>query len=389
MNINLPFSYTKNRYGMTQIHLRGGVTRAFSERRVWRPSEVAEMTQLMHQRQDSVMGFYEAYATMRTIYQQKGLHMPDTLYAMGEVEDIQEEQISSWNPRTTHSILATQSFTDMVVAATLSAPNAPLRQEDIITESGTIFFEKPLYLRDFKSMLRPDDPFHAAYAMDHPIRAIHWYPKLSDPAFYGIETLIEGTYVREDIEAYQANAPNAALAPVGYWDHLVTATTGVAQINATPEEHDKKPTAIKHAIAMLRSAKAILDSPLSTQNTGETKHRQKKSKRSRRAKDIDTSTVRVVSLRRPEYGKYELDAATGHTPKTPQRMHWVRGHWRNQWYPSAQEHRPRWIDGYIKGNADYGDVTDRPTVYLATGDTPPAGRHETPNKLTTTEGRTQ
>lgn len=389
MYINLPISYVENRHGATQIKLHGGATRAFSGRTIWRPTEVAEMVHLMHQRESSVMGFYEAYVTMRTIYQQKGQQMAIDIDTISEIETLKEEQMLSWDPRESTNILATQDFTDMVVAATLSAPNAPLRREDIIAESGTLFFEKPLYLQRFKSMLRPDDPYHAAYDMDHPIRAIHWYPKLNDPAFYGIETLIEGTYVREDIEAYQASAPNAALAPVGFWDHLVAATTGVAQIDATPEEHDKKPSAIKHAIAMLRSAKAILDSPLSTQNTGETQPRKKKSKRSRRAKDIDTSTVRVLSLRRPEYGKYELDAATGHTPKTPQRMHWVRGHWRNQWYPSAQEHRPRWIDGYIKGNADYGDVTDRPTVYLATGDTPPAGRHETPNKLTTTEGRTQ
>jgi hypothetical protein len=27
----------------------------------------------------------------------------------------------------------------------------------------------------------------------------------------------------------------------------------------------------------------------------------------------------------------------------------VSGHWRNQWYPASEVHRPRWIDGYVKG----------------------------------------
>jgi hypothetical protein len=30
----------------------------------------------------------------------------------------------------------------------------------------------------------------------------------------------------------------------------------------------------------------------------------------------------------------------------------VDGHWRNQWYPKKEVHRPRWIDGYVKGPAD-------------------------------------
>jgi hypothetical protein len=30
----------------------------------------------------------------------------------------------------------------------------------------------------------------------------------------------------------------------------------------------------------------------------------------------------------------------------------VQGHWRNQWYPSLQSHRPRWISEYVKGPED-------------------------------------
>jgi hypothetical protein len=30
----------------------------------------------------------------------------------------------------------------------------------------------------------------------------------------------------------------------------------------------------------------------------------------------------------------------------------VRGHWRNQWYPSLNAHRQRWISPYVKGPED-------------------------------------
>lgn len=36
----------------------------------------------------------------------------------------------------------------------------------------------------------------------------------------------------------------------------------------------------------------------------------------------------------------------------------VRGHWRNQWYPSIQAHRPKWIAEYLKGPDDAPLVVD-------------------------------
>lgn len=30
----------------------------------------------------------------------------------------------------------------------------------------------------------------------------------------------------------------------------------------------------------------------------------------------------------------------------------VRGHWRNQWYPSTQVHRPKYVPSYVKGPED-------------------------------------
>ena len=34
------------------------------------------------------------------------------------------------------------------------------------------------------------------------------------------------------------------------------------------------------------------------------------------------------------------------------RHRWMRGHWRNQYYPSRNDHRPIWIDPHFAGPED-------------------------------------
>jgi len=64
---------------------------------------------------------------------------------------------------------------------------------------------------------------------------------------------------------------------------------------------------------------------------------------------LDPPEVRVVMLRRKETTHHEHN-----TGETIERTHrWlVRGHWRNQWYPSMGVHRPKWIPEHIKGPDD-------------------------------------
>ena len=62
-----------------------------------------------------------------------------------------------------------------------------------------------------------------------------------------------------------------------------------------------------------------------------------------------TDGVRVLSLRR--------SSARGSGPGDGEHHEYhhrwiVRGHWRQQWYASRQEHRPRWIAPHLKGPDD-------------------------------------
>lgn len=68
------------------------------------------------------------------------------------------------------------------------------------------------------------------------------------------------------------------------------------------------------------------------------------------------NAVRVVHIR----DRADTPHREQHTDRAF-RIRWtVRGHWRNQWYPSRNEHRPVWINPHVKGPQD---------APLRTGDT--------------------
>jgi hypothetical protein len=57
-------------------------------------------------------------------------------------------------------------------------------------------------------------------------------------------------------------------------------------------------------------------------------------------------TVNTVALRRSQHSDDSPILATGRE----YRHQWiVSGHWRKQWYPSIEDHRPIWISPHIKG----------------------------------------
>jgi hypothetical protein len=59
--------------------------------------------------------------------------------------------------------------------------------------------------------------------------------------------------------------------------------------------------------------------------------------------------VRLVELRRP---KTTSNAAESTAAREYHHRWIVRGHWRQQWYPARQVHRPVWIAPHVKGPGD-------------------------------------
>jgi hypothetical protein len=59
--------------------------------------------------------------------------------------------------------------------------------------------------------------------------------------------------------------------------------------------------------------------------------------------------VRVVELRRREHQQHD----ESHAVAVEWSCQWlVRGHWRQQYFPASNEHRPLWIEPHIKGPSD-------------------------------------
>jgi hypothetical protein len=63
----------------------------------------------------------------------------------------------------------------------------------------------------------------------------------------------------------------------------------------------------------------------------------------------DHDTTHVVTLRRDAAERVRAFEAAS---REYRHRWWVAGHYRNQWYPSVQLHRPVWIAPYLKGDPD-------------------------------------
>ncbi len=64
-------------------------------------------------------------------------------------------------------------------------------------------------------------------------------------------------------------------------------------------------------------------------------------------------TVRYIDLRRARTEPTDRADDENRASSREYRHRWVvRGHWRNQWYPSRNDHRPIWIDPHFAGPED-------------------------------------
>ncbi|KAB8186944.1 hypothetical protein FH608_046500 [Nonomuraea phyllanthi] len=92
---------------------------------------------------------------------------------------------------------------------------------------------------------------------------------------------------------------------------------------------------------ILKSAWLLMQQPVATVSDAEYKRHDRR--RLERQK-IEPSRVRVIMLRRAK-----TTSEHGDSDREFHHQWIVRGHWRQQWYPSRGVHRPVWIAPHIKG----------------------------------------
>lgn len=119
-------------------------------------------------------------------------------------------------------------------------------------------------------------------------------------------------------------------------------------------------TEMTHEIRWIYAAFHLMSQRLAIQIEHETDRATRR--RAERDKKIVPRKFRVISLRRYEEAKEKHQRSGGIGEPTEYKWQWtVRGHWRQQWYPSEQIHKQIFIESFIKGpeDAPFKPIGDR------------------------------
>jgi hypothetical protein len=244
----------------------------------------------------------------------------------------------------------TSDMTALAHHAAASLTDFDMRPEDLPAPVGMLVFEDP--------------PMRYEAAGNQPIRLVTWGPWLGHLAVdYWSGTREYLDQVDAALPAYMANldpAENekwlrakfahvrpgqmAALHPIHGFTYQRTTLIepGTPDLSGTPEGD----------IALLRLIQATWLLMGQSLATSERVAADRPSRRRIQRLDRDYGTeVRLIRLRR---ARTDRGTDPAERPGTREYQHrWVvRGHWRDQWYPSRGAHRPLWISPYIAGPED-------------------------------------
>lgn len=313
----------------------------------WSPREALQAVQNMSVYHRSLYGYMDAKQVLEQMGQDHHLLQDPHDNALYEASVLEDKE--------TMVILAQPDFTQMLLAAAMTAPSEALHHDELLARNGVVFFSEE---QDFSEL---------TMSAEHPVRAIQWMTVESLRGTHMIgKVLYEGHHEWSRLMA--ATAPEDTGGPdqitIGIPErhqHLLPSEfidTSVAVGRDIPSTSE-----FSGLLGLFRSITAIAASSHTQDDTvavvQKKKAQKRKNSRSSRGPNSDPS-VRVLSLVNSEYGQYEMDAATGRKL----RQHWVRGHWRNQWYSSIQQNRRIWVDGFVRGNRELGTLTG-PKVYVA------------------------
>lgn len=304
--------------GRVQLHFPGErPLEPFTPRVQWKPKDAIEIKRLMTSFYESAFGLFAAHESVLRAGLDEGF-----------AQEAAAESRQLWAQEDLLLVFAKDSYLDMLEAAAITAPAGELNDDELLASSGVMLFE---HERNIPAFTAEDD--------DVPVRGLTW--KVED-GHLTVQVMIDGHH--------ELDNPGRVEPPADCYAYLYQLNLLKAPMrNPIVPGHDEE--GINALLGYLRSIKVIAQSPATSSTVVQPKARPKK--KGMQAASAQPRSIRVLSLRNADHGRYELDAATGRKV----RQHWVRGHWRNQWYPSLNDNRAIWIDGYIKGDASLGVVT--------------------------------
>jgi hypothetical protein len=222
----------------------------------------------------------------------------------------------------------TRDIVDVLEQAAPSLPSFILHVEDLPSPHGFVWLERAIVVPDI------NDKSLVVRGFGWTLSALRLPDGTSEPAVI----MLAWTDPRDPRDHAYGEFRDAFGAPLG----LLSMLAGIFPINVAWQEAHGRPKATglgEFWLTLLR----FMDEPwINTERYEPDRHLSKRAMRTLN----HVPEVHVVHLRRA--------AARGNTDPGAGNVEWshrwlVRGHWRNQWYPSLEVHKPRWIAEHVKG----------------------------------------
>lgn len=238
----------------------------------------------------------------------------------------------------------TEPMTELAVAAGRSLPGFNLMPEDLPAKNGFIYFAKPIDVVDYAEFYEGEgcSPI-VAVAWSSPWTGgnpdwkrggvwFTWYADRDGMMDYAVQ---RGILTRQQCDSLRAGVgplliDNESQSP--FTPEPVPDQYGSFELNG-----------IVGWMATLKSAWLLMTQPLARVEDAVF---DRAARRRAEREGKQPPRVRVIHLRRPAGARHDGSSREYH-------HQWVvRGHWRQQWYPSREVHRPVWIAPHVKGPED-------------------------------------
>lgn len=255
--------------------------------------------------------------------------------------------------------VADADLVSVLLDAAEGMPDSPLLDSDAIDTSGLLWFAQPIALRS--SMTAPDGEVIDVEAR---LAGLLWREQPDDDGRPGLSIRMVLLSSREAIGIDMPGRPGVSVA-----DSTVTWPYGFTLEEAWDAYRSADPKASRSKTLLMLWRFTATFWHLSRQRITTTELvRPAKAVRSNAARAgirIPDDGITVIALRHAA----GASAGSGQPDRahTGYRVRWaVRGHWRQQWYPSLGLNRPVFIHPYLKG-PDGAPFKDSTTVWVATG----------------------
>ncbi|MFF7048226.1 hypothetical protein ACFY94_07685 [Streptomyces griseorubiginosus] len=224
----------------------------------------------------------------------------------------------------------TSRMTDLALAAAQSLPSFDLARHDLPSPTGFIIFEKPIATDRNDYGGHGEEVFIAGASWD--LQSTRQFGDVLWFSFY-IDAYLtfDGQVASGDLSEEEAERQKHLQPRYSY-------TMDAGHVLGMPMNDD---SVLNSWGATILASWLLMRQPLADV----TEVDPDRAARKRLARSgHEPRKVRLIELRRPK-GSSE----SGEGARDYQHQWIVRGHWRQQWYPSLQVHRPVWIAPHVKG----------------------------------------